>query len=306
MSRFLAQHLSTGCKITMIAAVAVFLCGQAPAATLDLPAGSGYVVSVEVNRQPLRLRVDPGGFAEIALNPAAAERAGLQTSSSSLIGMVGPVKLRGRFAKAPLTVNGSRFRAKFIWFNRTVFEGVDGVISPSLLPYEQVNFLLPGKRSVGTTTILPIRLHSQLGIMHDLSVSGSKVPVRLTLIEPHTTATAAAGAIIAAQQSGSWAGAATPYRVRWKVERPVRPMRLQHHLAVGPLTIDRLLVRTADYRGKHQLPQEQSADPSEIVITGSRPSRQKALVVLTLAADRLLKCSFLQYHHKQRQLRLTC
>lgn len=83
-------------------------------------------------------------------------------------------------------------------------------------------------------------------------------------------------------------------------------MRLQHHLAVGPLTIDRLLVRTADYRGKHQLPQEQSADPSEIVITGSRPSRQKALVVLTLAADRLLKCSIPQYHHKQRQLRLTC
>lgn len=177
----------------MIAAVAVFLCGQAPAATLDLSAGSGHVVSVEVNRRPLRLRVDPGSCAEIEPNPAAAERAGLQTSSSSLIGMVGPVKLRGRFAKAPLTVNGSRFRAKFIWFDRTVFEGVDGVISPSLLPDEQVNFLLPGKRSVGTTAILPISFHSQLRIMHDLSVSGLKVPVRLTLIEPHTTATAAAG-----------------------------------------------------------------------------------------------------------------
>lgn len=284
-------------------AVAAMASAAAPAATLRLPPSSGHVITVEVNGHPLRLRVDPGGFAEVILNPAAAKRAQLR-SSVPLIGMVGPVKLRGRSARGQMAVGGSRSRPRFIWFDRNATEGVDGIISPWLLPYDQVDLELSAARN-GQTIALPIRFESQLGIFSDQRFDGVSVPIRATLLEERTTATAAAGALIAAHRSGTWDGPTIPYRVRWGVERPIRPLRLGRPLAIGRLELQRVLVRTSDFRGNYRLPNDPAADPSEIVVTGKRKG-QRALLVMTLARDVLSRCSLIRFTRKPRQLSFTC
>ncbi len=139
-----------------------------PAAELTLQPGSGYVISVDVNGQPPRLRVDLSGFAEVVLNPAAARRLSLQRRSP-LIGMVGPVKLRGYSANGKLSVAGVGSQTKFIWFERDAIQGADGIISPWLLPYDQVSFVLRPAQAGTATTALPIRFDSERDLLRPSS-----------------------------------------------------------------------------------------------------------------------------------------
>jgi hypothetical protein len=109
------------------------------------------------------------------------------------------------------------------------------------------------------------------------SSATARIFVEFSLLQPHSLATASAGALIAASHGGEWTGEARPALIKFGIERPIRPMRLARPLEIGGFALPALHVRTGDHRGNFQLPpdaapppsSEAGQDPDEIVVTGN-------------------------------------
>ena len=122
-------------------AIASFLFATiANADELNLPADGHAVIRADLDGKSVMLRVDLDAPNGVMLNPAAAGRLGLRGAMFGARARVGPVMLRGSFARKTLRVNGSAVKTLIVWFDRDYAAGVDGVISPALLPYDLVRF----------------------------------------------------------------------------------------------------------------------------------------------------------------------
>lgn len=123
-----------------------------------------------------------------------------------------------------------------------------------------------------------------------------------------TVASAAAGAAISTELGGTFTGAAQRVIISHGVERPARMMRLTGSLDLGPVNIDRLLVRTADFGSASSI-RDEEADPSkmtdDIVVNGKRtPSR--ASYIVYIGADALRGCASITYDKPNRLIQLMC
>lgn len=286
------------------AAIALLIAGPAGAADLTLDAASNFLIDATVNGRPVRLRVDPAGSEHVILNPDAARRLGLRGSLIGSQARIGPVRLRGSSNRVRLAIGAWSEGHRLLWMDRPIVAGADGLISPASLPFERVVFALAPPRPGEMTIELPMRMVPRFGLSHTLTVAGRPVALQLSLAEPETIATAAAGAILAEAHGGGWSGEAREAPIRFGVLRPVRAMTLARPAAVGHLAFDRLLVRTGDNRGALDLPGEPDADPGEVVVTGA--SRQRAWFMLTLGRDRLGACSSIVWDNRARRLTLNC
>jgi hypothetical protein len=92
--------------------------------------------------------------------------------------------------------------------------------------------------------------------------------------------------------------------IAFGISRPVRPMRLGRPLAVGPLTLTELGVRTGDF-GNASTIREEGGDPDEVIVTGDR-RRNSRWDRLALGADQLSRCSAIVFDKRRREVRLTC
>ncbi len=123
--------------------------------SLELPVFD-RIITVAVNGQPLRLKVDLSGNGNVILNPGAAARAAL-TGTGKVTMNVGPVQLRGKTASPSFALSGATWSSKVMWFDLPYTTDADGVISPYHLPYNQIIFHMAGR---GETTRFRLRMDS--------------------------------------------------------------------------------------------------------------------------------------------------
>jgi hypothetical protein len=276
----------------------------ARAADLTLEKASAYLIPVEINRQQLRLRVDLAASGYIILNPAAARRVGLGGSFVRSQTFVGPHRLVGGSNGTRINVAGTQLRERVAFFDRNVVDDADGLISPELLPYDTVTFQVAAPNSSDRTFEIPLFFSKGAGLVHRYAVGQDVIGVDFSPVRPTSIATAAAGALLAAQHGGSWSGEIDQQVISFGIERPVRAMSLERPLMLHGLDVRRFLVRTSDHRGAHTLPSDAPEDAGEIVVTGR--SRQQPSTALTIGLDRLSSCSSLTYRKATRLLILRC
>jgi hypothetical protein len=130
------------------------------------------------------------------------------------------------------------------------------------------------------------------------------VAVKFSTWEQKSLATAAAGAVIAQTNRGSWSGEAHEYPVLMGIRRLVRPLRLEKPLSLQGFRLGSLLVRTRDSRGSYALPLDAPADPDEIIVVG--PSKQPARFQLVVGREDLSLCSSITYVKRTNRLVLSC
>jgi hypothetical protein len=284
----------------------------APAATETLRLGpkTNYVIAAAVNGQPVRLRVDPGAGGSVILNPGAAARLGLDGSLIAPSAAIGPVRLRGDSSVARLSVAGVEWRRRLLWFDRDVVpqEEADGLIGPAELPYPAVRFDIaapqPGERVVE----LPLAFGPWRGAHNVVRVGERDIEVTFSLRHPVSRASAAAGALLAEHFGGGWDGEMREIEILFGVQRPARPFRLARPLPLGGLDLDRPMVRTADWRGRYELPADiASADADEIVVTADRRGRrQRATFLVTVGTDILSRCSAILFEKAAARFVMYC
>lgn len=296
MRRVLAPALFAG---SLLAA------SPAAAGDLRLDAAAGFVLPVEVNGRTLRLRVDPAAPGYVLLNPAAVGRLGLRGSMIGSVTHIGPVTLKGGSNSVKMRIGAVATRSRAVWIDREVAPGVDGTISPELLPYDNVVFALAPSRPGEAESRIAMDYAPGSGLVHLYPAGERRIQIGFTLAEPRSMSTAAAGALLASLKGGDWTGPVREEPVRFGVRRPVRPFALGAPLALGSYEIRSFLVRTADFRGAYQLPADRS-DPDEIVVTATTKGKQRARLSLQIGAEALARCSSLTYAKAARLLILRC
>lgn len=278
-----------------------------PLAPLELDASSGFILAATINREPVRLRVDPGvGF---ILNPAAAQRigagGGLLQSVLKPVAQIGSVKLEGNWRNARLGIGGTRVGRRFFYFPNDIVAGADGVIGLGDLPHPSVTLRLRPAVAGEVSHRFDVRKDAVISLVYRHSIGKATLLTDFSLLRARTQASAAAGAVMAEQLGGAWSGEAHEEPIILGVSRPLRPMRFASPFSLQGLMLAGLHVRTTDYRGNHLLPSDEQADPSEIVVTGN-VARSRAAFRLTIGADRLSACSSITYTRAERQLVLSC
>jgi hypothetical protein len=196
-------------------------------------------------------------------------------------------------------------KQRIYWYEGKAVEGADGLISPDLLPYDNVIFRT-GPDRAGQTVAEVLLSRKQGSLSFPYRAGNRTVPIYFSTSRDDSMATASAGALLAQLQGGRWAGDPRRHLIALGIGRPARPMVLERPIDLGGFAIARFFVRTGDHRGDYRLPTDVSADPGEVVVTGLTKSRQRAWLVLTVGMDRLSSCSSLRYRKADRRLTLIC
>jgi hypothetical protein len=290
--------------LTCLSTIAV---AQPPERTVS---GDG-ILSVSVNGEAGRIRVDPAAPGLPILTTPFAERARLRPGPFAFAYLVGPERVNGRSAVGRIAVGeGARPRKRRIGFTgRPYVEGADGVVGPGGLPDPVIRFVLRPARPGERTVTLPLEDEGGLfggwgGTYALIDVGGQPLKIRFNPHEPRTLATAGAAVRIANANDGTVAGETAPAHVAFGISRPVRTMRLGRPLQIGPLSLTELGVRTADFGNASGI-REEGGDPDEVVVTGDR-GRNRNRDRLSLGADQLRHCSSIVFDKRARQIRLTC
>jgi hypothetical protein len=278
----------------------------APASDLTLSSSSGYIIPVQVNGHTLRMKVDPGASGYIILNPGAAKLARLKGSLIGSKTSIGPVTLYGKTDSTTIGIEGVTARRRVAWLDRNITDVADGVISPEALPHETVTFLLDSSAAGSVETInIPVDYEGSEGIYFPFKVGQKGVIVRFSMLNERSLATASAAAEIAARQGAAWGGAGERAVIRFGVERPVRPLRLERPANMSGFAISEFLVRTNDNPGEQALPSD-PVDSEEIVVTGKSKRKQGTRLALMVGMDRLSACTSITYRKAVRTLSLQC
>jgi hypothetical protein len=264
------------------------------------------VISVRINGEPLRLKVDLGTRAAVILNPDAAHRAGL-VHRSRVNMRIGPVTLAGsQNGEASFEVAGQSWTGTVMWFDRNYLPGdFDGVISPHHLPYRKVVFEGAGKGS-GKAFALPAIYSSEWGLYSPHRLGGKRIRVRFSPGQEQSISTAAVGALIAKSQGGSLSGAPQRRLIGWDVQRPTQKLVLEIPWPVGVFPISELLVRLRDYRGRHTLPRTEGDGGADHIVVTAKGANQGAEMFMILGADVLGNCRSITYRKVEKSFAFNC
>jgi len=271
---------------------------------LELSAEGNFIILAQVEGRPVRLRVDPGSGG-IVLNLRTARAIGISDSGQPLQALVGPVLVNARARRGRLAIGEWRGRRPVRWFDREIVAEADGIIGLNELPYRMTTLHLrpghPGQRAL-TFAVEPNEYH---GLVYHQRFAGETLSFVFGLRRRETLASAASGAHLASLFGGTWQGDAFMAPAILSVLRPMRQMQFANPVAVGDLRLGAMLVRTADFRGAFVLPEDPSADPNEVVVTG-RTARSRARLMVAFGSDQLSHCSRLQYDNVNRRLTIYC
>jgi len=259
------------------------------------------VIAVEIDKVPMRLRVDLDREDSIELNPASAARLPVKWEEGAEM-EVGRVRLANHVAGVLFKVNGRIVPAEVSRHDRDCCQDVDGAIGPDLLPFATVRWRDAAAPAPTASRTLPLATDENMGL--SAATEAGKVRVRFALGMPETIATAAAGAELARLWEGHWDGPEQRVTLIFGVKRPARPMIFTHPGTIAGFPLDRLPVRLSDFGGDAKLP----ADPKlagEVVIA-HHLARQRAWPAVTLGSDRLSRCAEIVYTAIPRSLTLNC
>lgn len=260
------------------------------------------LIDVVLGGVPLRLRVDPGQWDVIELNPDASRRLKLPWRPDRMM-EIGRVVLPGRSAQTMLQVAGRTMPVLVADHGRAAVMGADGIVGPDLLPYPAIEWRRAAAPAPTQRTTLPLALGATTGLSADAALP---VPIRLrfSLMRPQSEATAAAGSLLIQRYGGDFAGPAMPLTVLFGINRPARPLRLGRAPLIAGFRFATIAVRIDDFRGDNPLPPDPRG-PDEIVVAG-KDNPQPAQSWITLARDRLGACAAITYRAQPRSLTLDC
>ena len=288
----------------MLVAAALLLTGahkpQPPAGDLILDAADP-VISVEIHKVPMRLRVDLDREDSIELNPASAARLPLTWTQGGAMD-VGRVRLTNRVAGVLLTIDGRTIAAEVSQHGRDCCAGVDGVVGPDLLPFATVHWR--NSQAPAPTASRLLLLDQSVNTGLSAASDAGDVRLRFSLGAPDTIGTAAAGATLARLWGGRWSGPERRVTLVFGITRPARPMAFAHPGKVAGFPLDQLLVRLSDFAGDAKLP----ADPDRAgeIIVSHHLERQRAWPAVTIGTDHLSRCAEIVYAAPPRSLTLRC
>lgn len=257
-----------------------------------------------------RLRVDPAAPAMPVLNPAMAARAGLRSGPFAVQYGVGPVSIAGRTAVARIDLGRGAIKRRVTWTARAFVDDADAAVGPGGLPDPVIRFQLSAPRAGERVVTLPMAsggLFGGWGMTTALvPINGYPVRIRFDPRRP-TVATAGAGVAIAQAQGGTLEGAPASTEIAFGVVRPVRGLRLARPLAIGPLALDRLLVRVSDFGSAASIAEAGAAppDPDEVVVT-AKGKRDRSRDAVTLGREQLDRCSSITFDKRAKLVRLSC
>ena len=299
--------------LTMSAAMTVAMAAGPPARE-RVVTGDG-VVAATVNGASARLRVDPGALGMPIVSAELAARAKLRPGKLLAFGYnfrVGPTLVKGPTAVGGITLDSSSVFRRIAWNELRYQAGVDGVVGPGGLADPVVRFQL--RAPIAGERISTLPLVDEGGIVGSWGGSYAMVtvgaePYRVRFA-PHITRSyvgAASALRVATALGGRVEGATEPVLIAFGIARPVRGMALARPMLVGPLSLTRIGVRTAEGGGAAAIPEAGTAevDPDEVVVTA--PSKHKPRPgIIVLGADVLARCSSIVFDKPARQVRLTC
>ena len=273
---------------------------QPPAGDLVLDAANP-VIAVSINDVPMRLRVDLDREDSIELNPASAARLRVQWEEGARM-EVGRVRLVNQVAGVSLKVDGRIAPAEVSQHGRDCCAGVDGVITPDLLPFATVRWRNATAPAPTASQTLLLDASQATGLSAATQAGG--VRVRFALGAPETIGTAAAGAELAQLWGGRWNGPERRVSLVFGITRPARPMAFAHPGPIAGFPLDQVLVRVSDFAGDEKLP----ADPAQAgeIVVAHHLERQRAWPAVTLGTDRLSRCAEIVYTASPRSLTLHC
>lgn len=277
----------------------------AAASELILEPGSGYVVEGRINHHFVRLKVDPETPGYLILNGDAAFRLRLFPTSLDAAAIIGPVRVDGATRAARVQIGGVTSTRRVVWTEREAVSGADGIISPADLPFDSVMLRFHAATPGETIHDLPMRFEPTLGLFHSVPVGDGVVHFRFSTTRRDSLATAAAGALMARELGGGWAGERHGMMIKYGVVRSVRPLVLERPAMLAGQPLTGILVRTGDHRGASVLPDDAAADPDEIVVTAA-VERQRARFLVSLGLDWLSRCSSMTWDNIGRRIRLSC
>ena len=298
---------------------AVLLIGAGPPPRERVVTGDG-VVAGEVDGVPARIRIDPGALAFPIIGADLAGRAGLHTGSP-LLGKhwglevaihVGPTLILAHTAVGRIALGAAPFSRRIAWNERRYQPDVDGAVGPGGMPEPVVRFQLRAPLAGERTATLPLvddgGLFGNWGASY-AGVTVGTVPLRIRFAPRTARSYLGAGPAVrvAAALGGRFDGATVEEPIMFGIARPVRPMALARPLAVGPLSLIRVGVRTAEGGSTASIPESNAAsppDPDEVVVTAST-KRKPRPGTLTLGADALARCSSIVFDKPAKQVRLT-
>lgn len=293
----------------MLRVMMTMMAGGAMAAPAERVIAPDGIAAATVQQTKVTLRIDPAAPSIPLLTSVAATRAGLKGGFFGLNFLVGRDRVHGRSAVGGIDLGTGAIKRRIGWADRGYAAAVDGVVGPGGLPEPVVRFQLNASRAGERIVTLPMLdqggLGAHWGVLYArIEVEGE--PMRVSF-DPHhrrTLATAGAAVRIAAAQGGQLSGAATPVEIAFGIERPVRRMTLARPLALGPLALSDIGVRTSDFGDARTIP-EADADPDEIVVTG-RKKRDTSRDRLTIGADDLARCSSIVFDKPRHTISLSC
>ncbi len=278
----------------------------------------GGLVNGSLNGLPLRLRVEPGAVAMPIVTEDAARRAELNAGPFDWSYQIGEQSVTGQSAVARIDFGtGRRERRRVGWTERPYASGFDAVVGPGMLREEVIRFDLGPARDGERTATL--RMVGQGGMEEKwgerfalIQVGGEKLRVQFDPYQQRSTATANAGARIAAAHQGRLADDTHLLPIAYAIERPARTLRLGTPLEVGPLSLTSMSVRTNDFgsirriaRDDGRAPGPSEPDPNEIVVSAT-VTKSSRYDQLTLGADVLQRCSRIVFDKERDEIRLTC
>ena len=264
--------------------------------TVDTFSGSGMPSVLSLRRSVALGLFGPNAEQERA---KAARRFQLISVSRNPDNKVGPILVKGYTQNADLTVGCHTSRVATKWSRADAYDFADGLAGPYALPAPVVRYRLREANGAERTSSIPAT---------SKMIGGKSIKFAFAPQFATTVASGAAGAAINEELDGALSG--TPQRVMIShgVERPARVMRLNRTLDLGPVSIDRLLVRTADFGSANSI-RDEEPDPSEmtddIVVNGKRkPSR--AAYIVYVGADVLRGSASITYDKPRHLIHLMC
>lgn len=271
----------------------------------------GELVSAKVAGIPARILADPGAPSFALVTADIAKRAELKPGPFALAYLVGPVRVSGRTAVVRVDLGNGEEKKRIGWTDRPIVPGVDGSVGPGGLKDEVVRFVLrtavPGERE----SVLPMidgggLLGGAAGLFGRIDLDGQPVRVRFDLRRAASTTSAGTALTLARTNAGTLADDRHPVEIAFGVERPVRTMTLARPLAVGPLSITAIAVRTGDFGNAEGIAGTAAApDPDEVVVT-AKGKRDRSRDRITIGADALAGCSSIIFDKRAKLIRLLC